>query len=355
MPLHRSRRKAAKLAAFWLLLLLVAGCGSASSGSSGEMAGDSGIPVDQSDSGRLPSQDGSDCAPGTYVSSPPSETSPRACAACPSGTFSSAANAPRCDAFRPCPIDSYVSRAGSPTTDQACAPCDPGTTTTGPNQASCVPKDSCPAGTTHREGGSPVDCDVCPPGSYCPGGGVPKVVCPANTWDNDNDPATPCAAATECLAGQRVFAEPTPLSDRACVACPSGSFSVSKNTATCTDLTHCEAGSFVSQPGTSVSDRVRMARCRPDATKPRACHKTHVPQARAKLRLLRRTPRPSALHARQGITARAAKLRRFRARLGPGTTISIPRALACHGADACRAKAFTAKARPSRIEAAPAA
>jgi hypothetical protein len=169
MPLDRVGRKVVKIEVFGLfsrllvLALLVAGCGSASSSSSGGVGSDGGIGGEPSDAGPLPLQPGSDCAPGTYVSTPPSGSSPRACAACPSRHFSSAANALRCDAFKTCPSGTYVSRAGTTTMDQGCTPCAEGTTTTGPNQASCVPKDSCPAGTTHREGGGPMDCDVVRP------------------------------------------------------------------------------------------------------------------------------------------------------------------------------------------------
>jgi hypothetical protein len=236
MPLDRLARKAISLAVFWLILLLLAGCGSAgSAGGSGEASSSDGG-ADPVKPGPRPSGGaGNDCAPGTYVSSPPTETSPRACAACPSGHFSTTNNAPSCQAWTSCPVDTYVSRAGSATLDQTCTPCAAGTTSTSPNQTSCVPKDSCPAGTTHRAGGGPTDCDECPPGTYCPGAGLPKEACAGGTWDHDNNAATACAKATDCLEGERVFAEPTALSDRSCIACSSGSFSASKNAAQCTD------------------------------------------------------------------------------------------------------------------------
>jgi hypothetical protein len=244
----------------WVMLgILLIACGVADSTSSdtdsdasaGGGLHDSGLASDDSDSASYAA-----CPPGSYVVDHVGEEITRSCSACPSGKFSAVANAAACAPWRTCAPGSFVREEGSSSRDRVCAPCEPGTESQGPNQAACTPVGTCAAGSERRPGGGPADCDVCSPGSYCPGGSLPKSTCPANTWDSDNDPATPCSPATECLAGQRVFAEPTPLSDRACVACPSGSFSASKNAVICTNFTNCEAGSFVSQAGTQVSDRV---------------------------------------------------------------------------------------------------
>jgi hypothetical protein len=189
------------------------------------------------------------CDPGSYVTSH-SSGEPHVCSACPSGHFSSASNAPTCAVWTSCPPGTVVKGEGSASADRTCAPCGPDTESKTPNQTTCTPVGTCKAGTAHRPGGGPNDCDLCPVGTYCAGGGAPKVDCGNGTWDHDSDSSTACALATQCLKGERVFDDVTPVSDRQCTACTSGTFSASDNAASCAEWTTCMPGTRVSQAGT---------------------------------------------------------------------------------------------------------
>jgi hypothetical protein len=140
--------------------------------------------------------------------------------------------------------------------NRACAPCGPDTESKTPHQAACTPVGTCNARTAHRAGGGPNDCDPCPVGTYCAGGGEPTVDCANGTWDHDSDSSTACALATQCLPGARIFDDVTPVSDRQCTACTSGTVSAPNNAAYCAEWATCNPGSRVSQTGTSTSDRV---------------------------------------------------------------------------------------------------
>lgn len=62
-----------------------------------------------------------DCPPGLAVDAPGSAVANRTCAPCDAGTFSPAANAAACDAWRECAVDTYEVAAPTATLDRQCA------------------------------------------------------------------------------------------------------------------------------------------------------------------------------------------------------------------------------------------
>lgn len=188
------------------------------------------------------------CAPGTFVS----ETGgARVCSPCASGEFSNDYDATECRAWRDCTPGQYVERAGSSTADRECAACPSGETTTSPNAGECTGASDCAAGTYKSDD----ECVTCEPGNYCSGKTDSEVPCESGTWDNDNDPATPCVVKTSCAAGQFVGAEGSTVLDRTCDFCAAETFSIESNAADCEAWSTCEPGTYVSLQGTSTSDR----------------------------------------------------------------------------------------------------
>ncbi len=176
-----------------LLALLVVACGAGAGSAVAELGVSSGDGGGGGGGGGDAAQDvpaALTCSPGSYAASATS------CAACPSGHFSAAVNASRCTSWRDCAPGSFVTEPGTDTRDRACALCAEGTESTSANQAACTPKGTCAAGTALRPGGGPSDCEACEAGEYCAGAGATRVACAAGTWDHDSDPATPCADAT---------------------------------------------------------------------------------------------------------------------------------------------------------------
>src|SRR5688500_2984629 len=53
-------------------------------------------------------------------------------------------------------------------------------------------------------GTSAPDCTPCEPGSFCPGGTEPGVLCDVGEWDDDLNPRSPCALQTNCVLGEFV-------------------------------------------------------------------------------------------------------------------------------------------------------
>ena len=200
----------------------------------------------------------STCVPGTYVTGAPSATADRTCAGCASASFSATNNATICKAWSACTPGSYVSTPGTTIADCQCTDCAAGTYSSSPNQATCVPLGACAAGKEQTEPATPTTppvCADCEVGTYCAGADTPKQACASGTWDHDSNPATPCVAWTNCLAGQAVAAGGSATTDRKCAACASGSFSTTANAASCTFWTTCMPGSYVSAPGTTIADR----------------------------------------------------------------------------------------------------
>jgi hypothetical protein len=64
-----------------------------------------------------------------------------------------------------------------------------------------------------------------------------------------------CDPITTCPAGSRQTAAPTPSSDRACLICPTGNYSMSNNSLSCPAWTTCTADQFQTLAGTRTSDR----------------------------------------------------------------------------------------------------
>ena len=85
--------------------------------------------------------------------------------------------------------------------------------------------------------------------------GTTPVPCVAGTFDPDGDPSTGCLVFTACAAGEFVGSEGTPLTDRVCAPCGSGTFSDASNASACTEWSDCVAGVYVSGAGTVSSDR----------------------------------------------------------------------------------------------------
>jgi hypothetical protein len=195
------------------------------------------------------------CAPGTFKSE---MSGAPACAPCASGTFSTEFDATHCTAWRDCQVGEFVVVPGNSSRDRTCESCPDGETTAAMNAGECSGIGDCPAGTFEREG----ECIECSPGSYCSGKTDEETACEAGTWDNDQDPATPCVVTTSCAAGQFVQEEGAPTTDRMCEFCPSETFSTESNATSCTAWLGCEPGTYVDVQGTSSSDRA----CKPCAS-----------------------------------------------------------------------------------------
>jgi len=167
-----------------------------------------------------------DCAAGTFVSSPGTATSDRECTACTQavvneGTFSASINSAACTTWSTCALGSYVMTPPSPTSDRKCGDCPTGSYTTYPNQPSCIAIGPCAAGTveqTPATASKPPVCNQCKVGQYCAGDTTPPVDCATGTWDNDRNPATACVPWTPCPAGGAVVKPGTATTDQVCSA-----------------------------------------------------------------------------------------------------------------------------------------
>ena len=157
-------------------------------------------PTDTSDRLCQPAQT---CAPGTFVSQDVSATADRVCTPCAAGTFSDKDNAASCTALRECSAGTFVAFSGNATSNAQCGACELAASfSTGPNAAGCT------------------------------------------------------AVAAPCAPGTFEDAAPTVTSDRACLPCPNGQFSVTSGAGTCTPWRKCDAGEEQSVAPTSTSDRV---------------------------------------------------------------------------------------------------
>ncbi len=85
--------------------------------------------------------------------------------------------------------------------------------------------------------------------------GAPYQGCAAASFDNDSNPNTACQAWRDCDPGQYISTEGTPVSDRACSDCETGSYSDIANVSDCTTYTICEPGTHVSVAGTATTDQ----------------------------------------------------------------------------------------------------
>lgn len=199
----------------------------------------------------------SSCAPGSFVESSGDGTSDQTCNGCASGSFSAEANLASCEQWTQCQPGEFVDVPGTATSDQACEDCPEDSSSSTLNAASCLSNDDCPAGTEQTAPGTdtaPPDCSDCMAGEYCAGSDTPAVECSGGTWDHDEDPATPCAEHTQCLAGTYVAQAGDSLNDQVCSACSAGSFSVDVNVLSCQAWRQCEPGTYVQAEGSSTSN-----------------------------------------------------------------------------------------------------
>ncbi len=198
------------------------------------------------------------CEPGTFIDSSGSGSMDAACSGCPSGTFSNTPDAESCTAWTDCEPGEFVAELGTATGDRQCEACPPDTESFSTNSGACVAVGECAPGTvelTPATESAPAECEDCEAGQYCAGGTTEAVDCGDGDWDDDADPATPCVEQTMCSPGEYIVSAGDAITDRACDACPSGTFSTMAQSDSCTDWTHCPPGSFVEVAGSSIADR----------------------------------------------------------------------------------------------------
>ena len=65
-----------------------------------------------------------------------------------------------------------------------------------------------------------------------------------------------CEQWSTCQPGEFVYAEGSPVVDRQCLACASGTYSTEENAEGCTGWTACVPGEVVKEAGTAVADQV---------------------------------------------------------------------------------------------------
>eukprot|EP00730_Choanoeca_flexa_P019875 TRINITY_DN9723_c0_g1_i5.p1 TRINITY_DN9723_c0_g1~~TRINITY_DN9723_c0_g1_i5.p1 ORF type:complete len:1310 (+),score=179.37 TRINITY_DN9723_c0_g1_i5:40-3969(+) len=202
-------------------------------------------PPGQWTSKRLFCQPWSDCAPGTYVSTPaPSTSTDRICWPCPKNRYTNVSNAASCNSSIVCEAGFYASAEPTRSTDRVCSACPAGTftTTMTANRNQCAPWSVCPPGTqVDQEGTSSKDRECTP--------------CPAGFSNASNSRV--CKLHTACPAGTYQSVQPTLTSDRGCTSCPAGTFTTATTAkeSQCQPWTVCEAGSFVETQGAADRDR----------------------------------------------------------------------------------------------------
>jgi hypothetical protein len=194
------------------------------------------------------------CEPGSFVQSTGSVVSDRTCQGCSTGTFSATSNSEACTAWRDCEAGTHVSSEPGMTRDRGCEPCGNGTTTHGKNWGVCVSQDQCPAGTVQTSA-QPAKCAPCVAGTYCAGTDLPSVACDGDSWDHDHDPVTACVARRNCVSGEYVSDNGSPVTDRTCSPCGEGKFSRGSNERECKAWTVCEPGKYMSKSGGTSTDR----------------------------------------------------------------------------------------------------
>lgn len=193
----------------------------------------------------------SQCAPGTAVGSVATATADVTCTPCVNG-YSTTANALTCTPWRSCAQGEYVTNAGTPTANRTCASCPPGSTSTERDQTHCDAVGACLPGSVPD---GQLGCTACVPGEFCPGNTSAQRCSVADArWDHDQDPSTPCASWSLCMAGSRVASAGTATTDRRCEPCATG-FSLGVNSATCAPWAVCAEGTQVASMGTSTMDQ----------------------------------------------------------------------------------------------------
>lgn len=214
------------------------------------------------------------CQPGSAWASPNDHT----CVPCPPGTYCGGGShvaeeckqgwdddadpLTKCAPKRTCTAGSFIADDGNSTTDRTCAACSAGTYTSEVNRTSCAPGDLCPAGTVlvaaSTSTSTPPTCSTCPAGTFCTGlPGSTPVACADGSWDHDASAATACVPWSTCTAGQYV-AGGTATTDR-CAPCLGDTFSTTSMAASCTPRTTCSAGSYAQRVPSPIEDRTCLA------------------------------------------------------------------------------------------------
>ncbi|HKO46287.1 MAG TPA: hypothetical protein VJV79_01105, partial [Polyangiaceae bacterium] len=168
------------------------------------------------------------CAAGQRIKTAATATSNRVCEACPSGSFSTAANSTTCSAWTTCTAAQYESMAPSAIANRVCA----GLT-------------SCTAGQQIKTAATATSnrvCEACPSGSF-------------STTTN----AATCSTWSQCAAGTYMSGSATATMDQPCAACAGGTFSATKNAASCQAWKTCANGQGETMAGTPSSDRTCAA------------------------------------------------------------------------------------------------
>jgi len=139
------------------------------------------------------------CAAGQRIKTAATATTNRVCEACPSGTFSTTANAATCANWTACTAGSYVSGAGSTTANQSCTTCANGYYSTTSNAGSCTQWSTCGTGQGETTAGTTTTnrvCAACTAGNYATGGKC--MTCTAGTNFSSTAGATSCTACATC-------------------------------------------------------------------------------------------------------------------------------------------------------------
>jgi hypothetical protein len=170
------------------------------------------------------------------------------CTACADGSFTDVPDLTECAVWTECVPGQVVAAQGSDTSDRRCEPCGAGEYSAMFNAENCVPHSECAPGTRQTEAGTvdrPSVCVECAPGEYCAGADAAAEGCAASTWDDDQDPGTPCTDHTACSPGSFLETMGDATTDPICAECASGSFSVDANVLACQPWQVCPAGTFV--------------------------------------------------------------------------------------------------------------
>lgn len=154
---------------------------------------------------------------------------------CPPGAFSNvtlpnvSGVQSTCDTYTECLPGFRVVAWGDSNTDRQCAACFTGTYTSALNQLQCLPYNDCQPGTRHVSGPSASTGRVC---EDCT-----TLVSFTSTM---NQPA--CSAVRSCPPGSYVAGLPTRAADRQCSSCPTNSYTFAVNTHRCSTATACAVG-----------------------------------------------------------------------------------------------------------------
>ena len=157
-------------------------------------------------------------------------------AACATDTFRVLASDPVCTACSTCAVGTYVSTPCTETTNRACTPCTAGTNYSDiPNAGSCTPCADCAAGTKVN-----APCTVSS-NRTC-------TACVAGSTFSTSTNASTCQTCATCQPGTKINTECTVSSNRTCTSCDPGYYSTGTNSSTCTQ---CVTGSTNNSTGST--------------------------------------------------------------------------------------------------------